>query len=586
MKKFFIFYLICLSLLLTGLFVQAQDLSNIIFPVKELGNCADQDECKLFCEQEANMSSCLTFAEKNSLLSKEEVLTARKMLSLGAKNGPGGCKGKKACEAYCADVSHIDQCATFAEKYGLASKEELQEMKLVSAALKKGAKMPNCKNKAECDIFCGQPENMEECLSFGEAAGIISASEIKEARMVLAAVQKGAKMPNCRGKAECDKYCQEDQHFEECLSFGEAAGLISTEELQMARKTGGKGPGGCKGKEACDKYCQDDQHLEECVDFGLQFGMMTSEEAADAKKMIKAGIKSGPGGCQGKKECEAYCNDFKNAVECLDFAEKAGMMTPEEAQKARKMAELGLTGGPGGCKSEEGCQKYCDAPQNRAECLDFAIKTGQMSGAEVEQTKKMMNMMDKGGPGGCKNQVECESYCNSEDHKNECLNFAAQSGLIAPQEAQRIQQRMQIMEQGGPGGCKTAEVCQAFCQDPANATVCKDFAGQSGGMMPKVPTKEEIDQMIKQQSGQGNIPTPTFPGPNMQIPQGVIPQVGAPGSGAGIQPGGPVPGMGTIPDGMGITGPPTPEQIQQIQQQMIQQQMGGGTGGIIPPAGF
>ena len=40
----------------------------------------------------------------------------------------------------------------------------------------------------------------------------------------------------------------QDDHFEECFKFAEAAGFMSAEEAIMARKTGGKGPGNCKGR--------------------------------------------------------------------------------------------------------------------------------------------------------------------------------------------------------------------------------------------------------------------------------------------------------------------------------------------------
>ena len=40
--------------------------AEIVYPVKELGGCADKDTCKVYCEEPGNMQSCLNFAENNN----------------------------------------------------------------------------------------------------------------------------------------------------------------------------------------------------------------------------------------------------------------------------------------------------------------------------------------------------------------------------------------------------------------------------------------------------------------------------------------------------------------------------------------
>jgi len=57
------------------------------------------------------------------------------------------------------------------------------------------------------------------------------------------------------------------------------------------------------------------------------------------------------GNCGSRAECEAYCDLPENMEACLDFAEAHGLISPEEAAMARKMLELGVTAGPGGCQS-------------------------------------------------------------------------------------------------------------------------------------------------------------------------------------------------------------------------------------------
>jgi len=496
-------FLVLIAFLALGFLVFAQE-EGISYPIPELGDCKNKEDCMVYCDKPENMEACLDFAEAHNLISKEEIKMARRMLELGETAGPGGCRGKTECEAYCDDIAHIEECIAFAEENGLLPPEELEEGKKVAAAIKKGITPPNCRNKKECDTYCSLAENMKECLTFGEAAGLIPAEELEEAKKVLAAMEKGVKPPSCGGKEECDIYCSAPEHFEECITFAEAAGFVSPEEAVMARKTGGKGPGGCHGKEECDAYCEDQAHMEECIDFSVEYGFMSAEEAAQAKKMLAAGLTGGPGGCRGKEECDAYCNDLSHMEECVDFAVKAGFMTPEEASQAKKMAEMGVTAGPGGCKGKEECDAYCNDPTHMEECLEFGEKTGMMPPEEAAKARKGMEMMQRGGPGGCKSEEECKIYCEDSSHLEECTNFAVEQGFMSTEEAQKM---LEMMKGAPPAGMPTEGMPPAGVSPegvPAGGPPSEEMpSGIPEGMMPpegitQPPSPEEIEK-IKQQ---------------------------------------------------------------------------------------
>ena len=154
---------------------------EISYPVAELGNCADKAACKVYCDEPGNIDACLSFAEKNNLMSKEEIKVAKNFKKTGM-TGPGGCKGKDECKTYCNGPEHMDECITFAEKNGLKSSEQLEEAKKVKAAIAKGIKPPACGGKDACDAYCSSAEHVEECVGFGEAAGIISKEEAERIR--------------------------------------------------------------------------------------------------------------------------------------------------------------------------------------------------------------------------------------------------------------------------------------------------------------------------------------------------------------------------------------------------------------------
>lgn len=203
----------------------------------------------------------------------------------------------------------------------------------------------------------------------------------------------------------------------------------------MMRKTGGKGPGDCQGKEECEQYCDDPANIEECINFAVEAGFMPLKEAEQARKMLEAGITGGPGGCTEMEACETYCNDLSHMEECMNFAVEAGFMSPEEAAQARKFTESGITTGPGGCQGEQECRAFCENPNNLEECLGFSEQIGHIS---PDEAQTMFQIQTVGGPGGCKGEEECIAYCNDPAHLEECINFSLKENLMSPEEAQKI----------------------------------------------------------------------------------------------------------------------------------------------------
>ncbi|MDO8492075.1 MAG: hypothetical protein Q7S34_00345 [bacterium] len=255
----------------------APDTTSIVFPIAELGDCKSKAECKAYCDQPNNMDACIAFAEKNNLMPKEEIEMAKKFLAVGGR-GPGGCTGKDSCETYCNDMNNIDACVAFAEQSGMMPQKELDEAKKVQAAIKRGVKPPACGGKKACDAYCEDPNHIEECIAFASEAGFMSAEEQANAQKMVRAIKSGVKPLPCKGREECDAYCGQEQNIDQCVAFSEAAGFMSKDEATMAKKTRGKGPGGCQGKEQCEAFCNNPDNQESCFSFGKENGMITPEE--------------------------------------------------------------------------------------------------------------------------------------------------------------------------------------------------------------------------------------------------------------------------------------------------------------------
>jgi len=178
--------------------------------------------------------------------------------------------------------------------------------------------------------------------------GFLSDEEIAEARRFMKIMSEGRSPGGCRGERECFEYCEDESHFEECIAFAEEAGFISAEEAEMARRTGGKGPGGCI-RDECENYCEDPANQDECLAFALEHGFLTEEEYEHIKDSggLHFGEREfvGPGGCDSKESCEAYCSEDENLEECrLFFGDRSEDHKGEEGEffdEERPFSEFG-----------------------------------------------------------------------------------------------------------------------------------------------------------------------------------------------------------------------------------------------------
>lgn len=278
------------------------------------------------------------------------------------------------------------------------------------------------------------------------------------------------------------------------------------------------GPGGCKTEEACDAYCGSNQAA--CMDWALSNGVISRENYDKYNDFSKQG---GPGGCKTDEECRSYCEAENHFEACLEFAESQGIISADDAARARKT-------GPGGCKTEKECRAFCENPQNQESCIEHAVSEGFMTQAEARRVREFQKTADdfrnraeefrkraeegferpkvkeldpdfdeekakqlietKTGPGGCKTFEECEAFCDNPSNQEACFKFAEENDLFKNREhAEKIKK---VIKNGGPGGCRGEKECQNFCENEANFEVCIVFAEKEGFLPP-----EELEKAKK-----------------------------------------------------------------------------------------
>lgn len=433
-KKLSIAFGVCVAVFITwvvffnGTLTQAQTgFEKIQYPVEELGNCQNEQACRKHCDDPKNADKCLDFAVKNGLMSSQDVEIARKFLKKEIK-GPGGCNSKETCEKYCDDISHIKECISFAEENNLIPPDELREFKQVQAALERGVKPPKCKNKKDCELYCEDPSNIKECIAFGKEAGFLHGDELRDAEKMLSAIERGVKPPPCRGRGDCKQYCSAPQNMEMCLNFALEAGFMEEREKAEAEKMlaavrRGVKPLPCADREECDAYCSDEGHIEECISFATEAGFMTQEEAEMARK---TGGK-GPGGCKGREECEAFCKNPDNQQTCFDFAKEHGMVSEEDARRmeeGRQQVNRALQNAPPAVME---CLRNAVGAEAFEKMQDGQAPASQEIGEKIRRCfEENQPKMPQQGPDGqlrrdggfqCQTPEECEKFRSMKEEE-------------------------------------------------------------------------------------------------------------------------------------------------------------------------
>ena len=203
------------------------------------GGCHNEKECISYCEDALHIVACTDFVAKYKLVSADDLAEMRKIAN-AVKAGaalPGNCHGKAECVSYCEDPAHIDECLVFAEKAGLFPPAEIAEAKKVAPFIKSGETPGHCTSKAACESYCSDESHFEECVSFGEKAGFIGQKEAELVRKF-----KGKSPGDCakgahaasEARRACMEFCNNPINQPTCFRFAVEAGIMTDAEATQA----------------------------------------------------------------------------------------------------------------------------------------------------------------------------------------------------------------------------------------------------------------------------------------------------------------------------------------------------------------
>lgn len=232
---------------------------NITFPIADLGNCAGPQECRDFCEQTVNQTTCMAFAKKKGFdkeMERPDGMDAGKRDALLEKAKTElGCTSMESCSRVCEN-DH-SRCEAFTKKHGVyqeppssgrySAEEKMQLMQKAQSEL-------GCTSMESCKAVC--EKSPEQCMAFAKKHGFDKNDADTSPGPGTSAnygTQRFGK-ENCDSEDSCKKYCQE--HARECPGF---KGYTRAVEGSASTETNEKsyvGPSGCRTEAECKAFCE------------------------------------------------------------------------------------------------------------------------------------------------------------------------------------------------------------------------------------------------------------------------------------------------------------------------------------------
>ncbi|QQG43290.1 MAG: hypothetical protein HYW45_03745 [Candidatus Daviesbacteria bacterium] len=291
---------------------------GITFPIEELGSCQNYSECRSFCEDPVNSTTCINFAKAKGFYKEEQTDVTKGEILEKAKQTLG-CDSHETCRNFCQIPSNFEKCDSFAKQNNLTGGHvNNPEEKRI---LVKAKEVLGCDSPATCAAFCSDEANRQKCSQFAKEVGLRGGEQ---------RVGPGG----CTSAETCRAFCSDPQNYSVCSGF--------------ASSSGGKfqGPGGCNSEESCRAYCQD--HENECRSLGGPGGPPPGYNPQEMCNRT-------PNCSWNNNTCTCSSNGFDGREDNKERAQEYARICRENPSKC-------TPGGVGGFESKEDratFEKYC-----------------------------------------------------------------------------------------------------------------------------------------------------------------------------------------------------------------------------------
>ena len=220
---------------------------QVIFPVADLGNCANINQCKAYCAIPANHDACANFGRKKGLYKENKMQTPpslqedqKKIALLQFARTELKCTSIESCKTLCQLPENQQKCSEFSRKHAMQEPNKTNLSKIKTEELLKNAKKElGCTSQETCKALCQMPENLQKCAEFAKKNGLgQQPSSSTPPTSKLLCLPRPACLdaaPACQIPEPADGWCPK------------------TSGIQPGQNTI-TGPGGCRTVEECKAY--------------------------------------------------------------------------------------------------------------------------------------------------------------------------------------------------------------------------------------------------------------------------------------------------------------------------------------------
>jgi len=388
---------------------------GVTFPIAELGDCQNYNDCRDFCEDPVNHSACIEFAKKKGFYDKKIPGAVEALLAAASEKL--GCSTYQECANFCAQPGNFDACNDFAQTHKLTGGYEGDPTE--EGILTIAQEVLGCDSYESCAVFCSDPANFSACSDFANQVGLLGG-------------EHDTGPGGCSSEASCRDFCSDPNNYDLCSGYADSTGGSFS------------GPGGCDSEASCRAYCEDNHG--ECRYFGSEvvdpdvFCNEFPEKCAQFDGPVTPGdfekyCLENPNECTVKAnyDPELQCNNTPKCAwtgtncECYEefYGGAEGTYDP-----ATECTNYGCTWTGDICQCGETFVGQPPAEDPAAQCSSYGCT---WTGTTCEC---LSSGGDSGGSGGSDPATECANYgCNWTGSSCECPSSYSESGYSSYSES-------------------------------------------------------------------------------------------------------------------------------------------------------
>src|SRR5258708_1229097 len=259
-------------LILLTLFPSVAHARAISYPVKELGNCKNQNDCFSYCEIVENKAACWSYS---TYVLNQHVLgdSTNNSDSFGTQHNItfpisqlGNCANTTDCVAYCQNQDNRNACYQFGITKGLYQSTSSASLTQGSSSkfLSDAKTVLGCDSYQACKEFCSKQENKQACENFSRREALshprlMNKSSIPDFFGIIKSEL------GCDSQSSCQAVCSVSSNYSRCLSFARSHNFVSRTTIKQGSTASASaatrpyplisGVPGCRSSVECYQVC-------------------------------------------------------------------------------------------------------------------------------------------------------------------------------------------------------------------------------------------------------------------------------------------------------------------------------------------